>query len=42
MTTHKMQSWAVAAFAGLSLWMIVNNRMWECLQCRRSWELRRS
>lgn len=27
----------IAAFAALSLWMVMNNRMWRCEQCNRSW-----
>jgi hypothetical protein len=27
----------IAAFAALSLWMLVHNRMWRCEQCNRAW-----
>ncbi len=27
----------IAAFAALSLWMVVNNRMWQCQQCNGIW-----
>ena len=32
----------IAAFAALSLWMLVNNRMWRCEQCNRAWVPRRT
>lgn len=33
---------AVGAFAVLSVWMLLGNRMWECQQCRRIWVPRRN
>jgi hypothetical protein len=32
----------IAAFAALSLWMVVNYRMWRCQQCNRAWVPRRT
>jgi hypothetical protein len=32
----------IAAFAALSLWMVLNYRMWRCQQCNRAWVPRRT